>query len=56
MQHKIKNYIAKLAKDKNINDEDLKKLTQELTGKNESKEWTKDDASKIIQELKNYQK
>ncbi|MDO6354248.1 hypothetical protein Q3V94_04005 [Caloramator sp. CAR-1] len=51
-----KNYIAKLAKDKNINDEDLKKLTQELTGKNESKEWTKDDASKIIQELKNYQK
>ncbi|CCJ34571.1 hypothetical protein CAAU_2488 [Caloramator australicus RC3] len=37
-------------------DEDLKKLTQELTGKNESKEWTKDDASKIIQELKNYQK
>ncbi|MCX7904957.1 MAG: hypothetical protein N2486_10675 [Caloramator sp.] len=51
-----KNYIAKLAKDRNINDEDLKKLTQELTGKNESKEWTKDDASKIIQELKNYQK
>lgn len=51
-----KNYIVKLAKDRNINDEELKKLTQELTGKNESKEWTKDDASKIIQELKNYQK
>lgn len=51
-----KNYIVKLAKDKNISDEDLRKITSELTGKNESKDWTKDDASKIIQELKNMQK
>ncbi|SEF90326.1 hypothetical protein SAMN05660865_01296 [Caloramator fervidus] len=51
-----KNYIMKLAKDKNLSEEQLKQLTQKLIGKNESKDWTKDDASKIIQELKNYQK
>ncbi|KRQ88120.1 hypothetical protein ABG79_00288 [Caloramator mitchellensis] len=51
-----RNYILKLAKDKNLSEDDFKKLTHDLTGKIESKEWTKDDASRIIQELKGSQK
>ncbi|MCX7694118.1 MAG: hypothetical protein N2Z71_00140 [Caloramator sp.] len=48
-----KAFIAKLAKDKGMTEAQLSDFTKKLTGKEKSKDWTKDDAAKIIKTLKN---
>jgi hypothetical protein len=48
-----KAFIAKLAKDKGMSETQLMDFTKKVTGKEKSKDWTKDDAAKIIKTLKN---
>lgn len=48
-----KAFIAKLAKDKGMTEAQLMDFTKKVTGKEKSKDWTKDDAAKIIKTLKN---
>ncbi|CDF57820.1 hypothetical protein [Thermobrachium celere] len=48
-----KAFIAKLAKDKGLTEAQFIEFTKKITGKEKSKEWTKEDAAKIIKTLKN---
>lgn len=48
-----KAFIAKLAKDKGLNEAQMEEYSKNITGKNKSDEWTKEDAAKLIKVLKN---
>lgn len=48
-------FISKLIKDKNISDKEILRISEIVTGKTQSKDWTKEDASNIIKALQTYQ-
>lgn len=49
-----RSFIAKLIKEINISENELIKLSESITGKSHSKDWSKDEASEVIKALQGY--